>query len=206
MEQDLQTIIKERYSSLSPEVKKAISDVNLPGRIGDVAGKNGLHVDQSGGLLTEVYLVMLGMEKSDNFSQNVSKNLGITYAAAEAVARDISEQIFVPIRKSLVEMSDANKELEEKVTEEVPNTERDDILHDIENPMPTPQRGAPITDPSHEIESKSATENFIATKLSTPSVSATETTTIKVPPPQTSDLPAQAGKKYVADPYREAIN
>ncbi len=200
MEQDLQTIIKERYSSLSPEVKKAISDVNLPGRIGDVAGKNGLHVDQSGGLLTEVYLVMLGMEKSDNFSQNVSKNLGITYAAAEAVARDISEQIFVPIRKSLVEMSNANKELEEKVAEEVPNTERDHILYGIENPVPTPQRGTPITDPAHELEMKSSTESFVATKMSTPSASTAETTTIKVPPSPTSD------KKYAADPYREAIN
>ena len=205
MDKETQELIKERFSALTPDVKKAVSAADLPTRIENIATKNDLHIDQSGGLLTEVYLVMLGIEKSDSFAGNVSKNLGISLNLATAVAGDVNREIFLPIRQSLIDMSRAKDELEKNANsiEEVPNPERDQLLHDIENPQPTPERGSvPITDPAREIASRSATNDFIASKLAAPSVSTAEKVTMK--PPQSPEAPS-AQKKYSADPYREPL-
>jgi hypothetical protein len=200
MDQETQNLIKARFASLTPDVKRAVSDAHLPERVENIASKNALHIDQTGGLLTEVYLVMLGMEKSNNFPQNISKNLNIPIAVATAVASDVNGEIFLPIRQSLIKMSAEREALEREVSEEIPNPERDQIMHDIENPVPTPERGAkPITDPSRGIAARSATDNFVADKLSTPSVSSASMTAAKTPL-QNPD------KKPAADPYREPIN
>jgi hypothetical protein len=181
MDQETQDIIKERFQILPDDVKKAVSDADLPAKIENIAKKNGLLIDQSGGLLTEVYLVMLGMDKSENFSSNVAKNLGISLNLATAIAGDVNREIFLPIRESLMDLSEMNAEIE-KIAE----GKREDI-------------GKPITDPAHEISSDAAMNDFISNKISTPNISSTETATIKPPISNTE-------KKYSSDPYREPIN
>ena len=194
MDKETQEIIKERYEMLPEDIKKVISDADLPTKIENIANKNGLHIDQSGGLVTEVYLVMLGMDKSENFAKNVSKNLGISLNMAIAIEGDINKEIFLPIRESLMEMSKAQDIIEEKANSEDTDsaTNREQILNDIENPTPTPPRAA-ITDPERELTERVATDDFIAEKLSTPSVPVTET-------------PVAPEKKYTVDPYREPMN
>jgi len=199
MDQETQNIIKERFATLPDDIKKTVSDANLPEKIENIANKNGLLIDQSGGLLTEVYIVMLGMEKSENFAQNVSKNLGISLNMAIAIAGDVNKEIFLPIRESLMDMSKAKDIIEESAAsdEEAQPSERDNIIHDIENPEPATERRAPITDPEREIATRAAAEEFVAAKLTTPPAS---------PAPQNTNPTAQTEKKYSADPYREALN
>ncbi len=82
------------------------------------------------------------------------------------------------------ENDDQKKDLPEKEVAHQ-TSERDEILHDIENPEPAPAR-PPITDPERELETKAATEDFVAAKIATPPAS---------PAPQNPDLPAgEAGK------------
>jgi len=205
MDQETQNIIKDRFEMLPPDVKKAVSDVNLPAKIENIATKNNLHIDQSGGLLTEIYLVMLGVDKSENFAKNVSKNLGITLDLAMAIEGDISREIFLPIRASLMKISQAQDEIEKTAStdETIPNPERDQILHDIENPTPTVVwKGNPITDPERELENV-ATNSFVASKLSQPSVAAKETATITEP---VIEKKPQVSPSYTTDPYREPAN
>ena len=179
---------------LPEDIKKVISDADLPTKIENIANKNDLHIDQSGGLVTEVYLVMLGVDKSDNFAKNISKNLGISLNLAIAIEGDINKEIFLPIRESLMEMSKVQETIEEKANSEdtTTNENREQILNDIENPKPTPPRAA-ITDPERELAEHAATDNFISEKLAAPNVPEAE-------------APVAPEKKYTVDPYRESTN
>lgn len=194
MNQDIQQKIKEKYDVLPDDIKQAISNVDFGEKISEIAKKNNLLIDQADSLYTEVFLATLGVEPIADFSKNISENIGISTAVANAIAQDVNGRIFLPIRESLQKI-----QVPEEETEVPVNSERESILHDIEHPQPTPERGTPITDTARELEMKSSTESFVGAKMTAPSISTAESSTIQVPP-------APAEKKYAADPYREPIN
>ncbi len=199
MDTETQQQIKERLESLPLPIQQAISSADVGNKIISIAKKNNLLMDQVDKLYMEVFLAMLGIESFDNLTNNIEKNVGVMPATALAMEKDINDEILIPIRESMGKTSEYAESGDES-SNATPSVERDQILSDIENPKPTTPRAAePIMDPSRELESRSAAEDFVAGKLVAPSVSSAETVTI-------TDAPAEPKKKYAADPYREPIN
>ncbi|MEK9184921.1 MAG: hypothetical protein AAB866_02020, partial [Patescibacteria group bacterium] len=105
----LQITIKEKFNELPQNVKEAILSVDLPQKIQAIANKYALHLDQAGTIETEVTLVLLGLEKANNFAQNIKKELAISEDIANKIASDVSDEIFQEIRESLQEMTDKDE-------------------------------------------------------------------------------------------------
>ncbi len=93
--------IKEKYRSLPPDIIEVYSHEDTVTKITEIGQKHYLHVDQIGELADEIGLVMLGINKADNFVNHVADRLSVDQAAANAIAVDVNEQIFLKIRESL---------------------------------------------------------------------------------------------------------
>jgi hypothetical protein len=75
-----------------------------------VASNHDLMIDQAGMLQNEILFVMLGMEPSSEFVNNMSRELGINKEKANAVAKDVNDLIFAPIRKYLREWEEQEEQ------------------------------------------------------------------------------------------------
>ncbi len=122
-------IIQERLKVLPQDIKQAITKTNLANKFANIAEKHGLHIDQNGNLQTETLLVMLGLEPTSDFVENLRQSLDISLNEARSIADDVNKEIFYSIRTSLEKI-----QLEEEEAEVVK-----------ENPIPTPP--APALDP-----------------------------------------------------------
>jgi len=103
MDQDLAKQIQERFEELPVDVQRAIQSSDLEQKLQRVSTKHKLHIDQAGALGDEVRLVMLGFAAPDDFPQQLVEQLGLTTEQANALAQDVSNEIFVPIRESMQE-------------------------------------------------------------------------------------------------------
>ena len=110
-------------------MKEAISSVDLREKIKKIADKNKLHIDQAGNLENETMLVMLGLEPTDDYKENIRRELNITRDRAQAVTADVDKEIFSAIRESL-----------RKITEEdeVPDNDQKDSLKDTRQAIQYP--------------------------------------------------------------------
>lgn len=201
MDQELENLIKERYETLPPDLKKTLATLPIRKLVQDIATEAGLHVDQAGDLYTETVLVLLGAEKMKDYERNVQDNLHISSPLAQMILRLTNEKIFTLVRESLKAMQDLQESSPES-DEEI--LDKDSILKDIENPEPVthPISAADQTRPGpaplREITPETPT--LVADKL-------TETTSI---PSEKVTISAQGEspktKSYTVDPYREALN
>jgi len=98
---DIQQIIKDRYKELPADIQEAIKSTDLAAKFAKISEKHSLHIDQSGALQTETILVMLGLESSDDFVENVKKGLEVSRDEAVALAKDVNTEILDSIRNSL---------------------------------------------------------------------------------------------------------
>ena len=189
------------YKKLPGNIKDFLGSDDFTNIIKDIGKTFNLLIDKEGMLGNEILLVALGLVRASDFPLRIKHELGIADDKENLLLQAVNAKVFSKIRGVM-----QNTVIEQETSEEIPNPEREQIIQDIENPSPTPEtKVAPITDPRREIESRSATDNFIASKVGNTNVSSNETDAVKVQP-QNLDLPAQTEKKYVADPYREPIN
>jgi len=107
---DTKKLIQERYQELPQEVKDAVTASDLPTKMKNVASNHDLMIDQAGMLQNEILFVMLGMEPSSEFVNNMSRELGINREKANAVAKDVNDLIFAPIRKYLREWEEQEEQ------------------------------------------------------------------------------------------------
>ena len=94
-------VIKEQFAKLPKEVQLAVTDTNLIQKTKDIALKYALHIDQLGSLQNEIIFVMVGLEPSIAFVDNISDELSIDTQKANNIAKDVNESIFDPIRTYL---------------------------------------------------------------------------------------------------------
>lgn len=117
MNPEVKKILGEQYQKLPPDVKAAISSVDLRGRIAYIADKNGLMVDESGVLEDEIVLVLFGLEHPNDFTANIQRHVGVERARAEAIVNDADEEIFKPIKASLMSIHEKREgEIEQAPT------------------------------------------------------------------------------------------
>lgn len=138
--------LEEKYRSLPEDLKEAMAEIKTAETIHDLGKKHNLHIDQIGELADEIGLTMLGLTKPDEFVFHIKNRLQIDQTAAEQISREVNEQIFLPIRESLMKLHEAKDGVETIQTQpsatpesagELPD--KDKLLDEIEHPAKTPQ-------------------------------------------------------------------
>jgi len=141
----------EIYRGLPEEIQDVMASMNSTYTIRTIGQKYGLHIDKIGELSDEIGLTMLGLTKSDDFLVHIKNRLQLDQTTAEQITREVNEQIFLPIRESLMKLH-ANEATEASAggiqtfpttqTEASAATEgelpdKDKLLSEIENPNQT---------------------------------------------------------------------
>jgi len=97
----LQEQIKLRFAQLPKVVQDAILSADVEVRMRQLAAQHQLHFDQWTALENEVMFALLGFQPVDSLAANIEKEVGVPHAIALALASDISEIVFKPIRGAL---------------------------------------------------------------------------------------------------------
>jgi len=194
MNQELDTLIKERYKLLPDNLRKAISSIPLQDIIQEIATQNGLHVDQSGGLYVETMLIMLGVEKINDFERNLKNNIGVDSVTAKNLEIEINDKVFLSVRETLKKIQGLQ---ESELINEDKVGNRDSILSEIENPQPVEHPISAAKTAVPEPSKDSISKDFVTGKLSE---------TVNMPAQKMNpDTPIEKPKGYSNDPYREPL-
>ncbi|MBI4135959.1 MAG: hypothetical protein HY481_00175 [Candidatus Vogelbacteria bacterium] len=143
------------FGRLPAVIQKALEAIDLHGIMRKIGTEQKLHIDQMGILDNEVGSVLVGETRPEEFLPRLKSKLQIDQVAAEAIAKEVNEQIFLPIRESLQKLHEAGEAIEAKEAIEggvetipaVPSTplgaselpDKDKLLDEIENPSKTPE-------------------------------------------------------------------
>lgn len=100
-DQELDKKIKERFKQLPKVLQDAITSADIQKHLRSLAETQKLHVDQWGALENEVMLTLLGFQKPSELANNLQKGIDVTEDVANALALDISQIVFEPIREEL---------------------------------------------------------------------------------------------------------
>jgi hypothetical protein len=189
---ETQKIISEQLAKLPKSIKDAISSIDLEDKIKKIANKNMLHIDQAGDLINETIFVMLGLEPTSDYKENIRRELNISRDRAQAITADIDKEIFVSIREVLKDITNKKEtELESKINH-VPLTESEEIKkqvkvqQEVKPPAPSPAN-LPVGEAvglGSEEKPSSAPEDIDKTKESH----------------------IQKQSPYAKDPYREPVD
>lgn len=211
---DIQQIIKERYKELPDDIQRAIKNTDLASKFNLIAKKHSLLLDQNGALQTETILVMLGIEPTENYVENVQKALNVSEVEALSIAEDVNAEILNSIKDSLREIQEQDVEQAEETTEETipepPTNLPTGTISDIE------QAGDFTIDPQLSSSSDQYNDTTISKEAvlkgiedqPIPMVDHLLTTPVSAPQQvEVKKVPEKSVEKkgYTADPYREAI-
>ncbi len=196
MDQETERVIKESLADLPEDIRAALKSLDVPTIAQNIAEKNGLHIDQTGDLYTEIMLVALGVEKITSFQSNIQKQLSLTPAVAASITNAVNDQVFHAVRESLQKISDFQDGMEKAANEpeSVGPSDRDQILSEIENPsatVPTPPT------PSPQI----GVSDFLKQRMT----ETTQNPVEKTVQPAVQPIPEKKPEGYAADPYREPL-
>lgn len=156
--------LRERFSKLPPEIKDAIASVETANVIRSISHKYNLHIDQMGELADETGLLMLGLTKPQDYVDNLFRRLKTTYPKAKDIAKDVNEEIFKPIKESLMKVhspiTEANEEeAVEATTNLPPEAQKEEISEEksifeekMSNMFRSPQEKVPLEEPESKPE------------------------------------------------------
>lgn len=105
--------IEQYFLNLPPDVQDVMSSATVGEELMKIAQKHSLHIDTIDMLYEEVGKIMLGINHPRDFIRNLQKTIGLSPDAARAIAEDINELIFKPIRESLKKVHEASEDATE---------------------------------------------------------------------------------------------
>jgi hypothetical protein len=127
--------LKEYLAKIPQNIKDIMYSLDYQKLLEEIVKKNGLMINQAGGLEVETTLVLAGLSPLREYVDNLKKALEISREKAEEIAKDVDNFIFKNIRKSLQELNEEDDKIEyvieQKAKEEL-NKEK--LLFGIENP------------------------------------------------------------------------
>ena len=94
--------LQARFDSLPEEMQQAISSPGVHDKIRAVGEKHGLMIDQIGGLVEQVGLIMLGLARSSDFVRDASVRLAVDNRKAREIAGDINLEVFGSIKEAMM--------------------------------------------------------------------------------------------------------
>lgn len=142
--------IAQMYDNLPEDLKDAIFGVEMNEIVEKIGRENQLNIEQIGDLANETGMVMLGVTHPNEFIANLADRLEVDKEKARAIAQEINEQIFKPVRDSLRKIHNIREEKDTNVghsVSNITNISRNDILKEIEkdhgkeNVMPDIMKG-----------------------------------------------------------------
>lgn len=234
MPNDLNDAITNYSADLPEALQEVLLSAHTTESLQAIGQRHKIFLDKMEVLFAQVGEVLMGFTHPRDFPRNLSKALGISIDQAAAITTDINRDILDPIRKELEATYERNQVLatpsqvlpqalagEETVTE-LPHITRDDLLAEIENPVPTnfqqmPTRVAPTTSPTTAPVPQPSTPVApvinqapsiapMTTASGTTGGQTDKLTGTTVSTPQTSVVtPSILSKTYPTDPYREPI-
>jgi hypothetical protein len=101
MEQ-LEGELKTRFELLPSELQKVIISSDYQTKLFEIAKKHKLTYDKLGQIELETTMVLLGMTPPDEFKADIHEQLGVSDEVLNNIVRDLNDQIFLPIRESLI--------------------------------------------------------------------------------------------------------
>lgn len=204
MEQDTQKIIEDRFKELPEPIRNVITESGWEKTIRNIVSKNGLRIDQGSVIEHETLLIMLGFETPDDYLNNLINEAELEPETASKIAQEVNDQIFSLIRSKIIEKTEAEEVVVEK-THKDPVLDRENILKEIEDreevvlpnqskstnslmiepdiQTPSTQVNTPAQNQQliqNDLNKSAQTQNTVAQKLQTPTVSAAKT--VKVDP------------------------
>lgn len=203
-----------RYDKLPDVIKDAMMEEATAQKMSAIGKTHGLLLDKVGIMAEETGYVMLGLEHPNNFVANLKEALEISEDKAIAIAQDINQQVFKPIREHLM---DIHKIVAEKPKPSFApkNKEEDTFISKPKASQAAPENASParIIPPAPPPPTPSAPKPEAATPtFRTPSFAMPlggETVTPPPPQKQSEEKPKAAQSKPTyktgEDPYREPI-
>ena len=113
MDETLKQDLAKRFEILPPDLKAAISNIDLSNKLQEISKKNKLLIDQAGGLEIATLLVLFGLQPLGKYIDMLATKAGIPRTQALQVAQDVNESIFKNVRETLKQIDDvlfSNKE------------------------------------------------------------------------------------------------
>lgn len=162
-----QQLTEEQYRKLPDELKAAISSTDIAEKMFEIGRKFALSIEKNGFLAEETAFVVLGLIKPGGFPAVIKARLEVSEEEAQEIAKEVSNQIFFPIREALkkthqVEIKDEGKKTPETMTPPAPvevgslgrRGPTSTLEKSAEPPAPEPPKSyaAPGVIPQEEIE------------------------------------------------------
>lgn len=94
--------IEQRMAELPQDVRDVVNSAQLGTNLRAIGQAHGLHIDQIAVLEDEVMLVMLGFFEPEDFNNQIATQLRLSTLDATAIAQEINQVIFLPIRESMI--------------------------------------------------------------------------------------------------------
>lgn len=123
---------KKIYDGLPGEIKEAIESSDYGEKIKKISEKNNLQIDQLASLADQIFLVMVGMTKPNEFVNKLKVALDIDENKAREITLAVNNDIFTPIREPLKRVHNLSNN-QEAVPEN--NTQKQGILQNKMNRM-----------------------------------------------------------------------
>lgn len=130
------------FGKLPQEIKDVVGSLDASNRIWKIGENHKLHIDKIGIMHDIARDVMMGIIATKNFVRELQNELGIPALDASALARDIDEEIFKPIKNTMIKLygdgapykpSSSLVQFYEE-DEEHKALDKDTLLKEIENP------------------------------------------------------------------------
>jgi len=212
-------ISSEQIKNLPENKRKFILGGVWKERTDEIASKYSLSESQTENLVNSVLLVLIGLEKPENFLESIIAELGISRLLAEQIMEDLEVRVFEYAVKSMektLKQADyssfgQDKEKEQLVT--LPEV-KPVILPEIEpNILPMVEKGETAHDvkperPALEIKTTPPIQNQNAETKPEPVQQPVSVPRFTAAPMSDTPKPPQPNtpeKKYAVDPYREPL-
>ncbi|MEK7539411.1 MAG: hypothetical protein AAB595_02125, partial [Patescibacteria group bacterium] len=100
--------IQVQFKKLPAEVQVAVTSTEVNDKIEVIAKRHNLLIDQTGELVDEIGLIMLGLVKSDDFVDHIISRCSIRRNDALDIAHEVNTEVFSAIRQHMREMEEPN--------------------------------------------------------------------------------------------------
>lgn len=129
MDNETKLQIKEAYAKLPKDLQEAVVSVNWQNEVTRIAQKFELDGDKAESLQNETLFVMMGLELSKDFVENLQRHLNVTSTQASLISANVNESVFRPMRASLqkIEQEAEEEERKEKMTEDEDEEETETV-------------------------------------------------------------------------------
>ena len=208
-------------AELPSDVKEAITSVKVLEQLREIGRKHNLHVDATQKLFDETIAVLSGRSRPKDYIRNLMIRLVVPAEKARAIAADVNEQIFKPIRESLKKVYGIERDSPEewRPAEQIEISQKGEFVAPQKNAVAPVLPLVEIKPAQSEKEISSITrvggeehatelhkpEDLVQKKLEgTFSLPREESVHEKLPEKKDASE-KQVPQKYEADPYRESI-